>query len=156
MRIIKVRSGDIDAQRWIRWMDGEVFPDDKPVTFVGSHWFIGWVGKKPACYAAWRPHYPMDTLAELHWKQQQGFLYRAGVLPKFRGHRFQQRLVVHRENDMRAHGVKVSVSYTDPSSAASMRSLIACGYRPVEVTAKTNLAGVGRGDGFVHWQREIA
>jgi GNAT superfamily N-acetyltransferase len=145
----------IDDQRWIRWMDGEVFPTDYPVTFVGSHWFIGWDGDRPICYAAWRPHYPMATAGELHWREQQGFLYRAGVMPEARGHGLQRKLIEVREEDMRAHGIKIAVSYTDPTVAASMRSLIACGYRPYTCDAKSNLAGLGRGDGFVHWRKDL-
>lgn len=156
MNIQVVVPGDIDAQRWIRWMDGEVFPDDKPVTFVGSHWFIGWEGDKPACYAAWRPHYPMETLAELHWTEQQGFLYRAGVLPEFRGRHLQRELIEVREADMRKASIKISVTYTDPASAASMISLISSGYRPFKADAKTNLAGIGRGNGFVHWKKNLS
>jgi len=136
-------------------MDGEVFPDDKPVTFVGSRWVIGWSGSKPVCYAAWRPHYPMATVGELHWTEQAGFLYRAGVLPGARGKGLQRSLIAWREKDMAAAGFKVAVSYTDPTSAASMRSLIACGYRPYAADFKSNLAGVGRGDGFVHWRKDL-
>jgi GNAT superfamily N-acetyltransferase len=150
-----VSADDIDAQRWIRWMDGEVFPDDKPVTFVGSSWFIGWDGGEPTCYAAWRPHFPMASVAELHWTEQWGFHYRAGVLPKFRGQGLQRELIGLREEDMRARGIKTAVTYTDPVSAASMRSLIATGYRPYKSDARSNLAGVGRGDGFVHWRKNL-
>lgn len=155
MIIRPVTVGDIDAQRWIRWMDGEVFPNDKPVTFVGSDWFIGWVDDTPVCYAAWRPHYPMDTVGELHWTEQEGFLYRAGVLPKFRGKGFQMGLIDVRERKMFARGCRVSVTYTDPGSAASMCSLIKCGYRPFKPTVKTNLAGAGRDGHFVHWRKEL-
>jgi ribosomal protein S18 acetylase RimI-like enzyme len=145
----------IDDQRWIRWMDAEVFPDDKPVTFVGSHWWIGWVGDKPVCYAAWRPHYPMETVAELHWTEQQGFLYRAGVMPEARGQGLQRDLITLREQSMREHGIKTAVTYTDPTSAASMRSLMAVGYKPYKSDAKSNLAGVGRGGYFVHWRKDL-
>lgn len=145
----------LDAERWIRWMDGEVFPDDKPVTFHGSRWFIGWDGETPACYAAWRPHYPTADLNPLHLPQAHGFLYRSGVLPSHRGQKLQAKLIELREVDMRLAGVKVAATYTNPDSAASMRSLIACGYRPYEATKETNLAGEGRAGGFVHWRKDL-
>lgn len=144
-----------EVQRWIRWMDGEVFPDDKPVAFPGVWWFVGRVNDEPVCYAGWRPHVPMETVGELHWREQWGFLYRAGVLPEHRGKGCQRKLIELREQHMLAQGIKVSVTYTDPISAASMRSLIACGYRPYKSDAKSNLAGVGRGDGFVHWRKDL-
>jgi GNAT superfamily N-acetyltransferase len=158
--IAQVPGNNIDIQRWIRWMDAEVFPDDKPVTFNGSTWFIAWngdvaFGTEPMGYAAWRPHYPMETVGELHWPEPQGFLYRAGVLKKYRGRGLQKQLIERRESSMRAAGIKVAVTYTDPVSAASMRSLISCGYRPFEPTPKENLAGVGRAAGFVHWKKDL-
>lgn len=148
-------ASGIDAERWIRWMDGEVFPDDRPVTFVGSHWFIGWDGKKPVCYAAWRPHHVTADLNPLHLYEAQGFQYRAGVLPSHRGKGLQRDLIRLREKHMAKAGIKVAVTYTDPQSAASMRSLIACGYRPYVPTKEQNLSGEGRAGGFVHWRREL-
>lgn len=148
-------ASGLDAERWIRWMDGEVFPDDKPVTFHGSRWFIGWHGETPACYAAWRPHYPTVDLNPLHLPKPLGFLYRAGVMPLYRGKGLQAKLIGVREVDMRIAGVEVAATYTNPDSAASMRSLIACGYRPYEATKETNLAGEGRAPAFVHWRRDL-
>ena len=114
---------DKNIQRWIRWMDAEVFPDDKPVAFsYGSRWFVGYSNQEPVCYAAWRPHYPQASINELHLWKSEGFLYRAGVLKDYRGHGLQKKLIESREIDMRKSGVRRSVTYTDPESAASMRS----------------------------------
>jgi len=148
-------ASGIEAEKWIRWMDGEVFPNDKPVTFIGSYWFIGWEGKQPACYAAWRPHYPTNTLSPLHITSAQGFQYRAGVLPAYRSRGYQKKLLAIRERAMLAVGIKEAVTYTDPQSAASMRSLIACGYMPFVPTKETNLSGEGRAGLFVHWRKAL-
>lgn len=147
---------DLESQRWIRWMDGEVFPDDKPVTFaLGTEWFFGSENGEPFCYAAWRPHYRMHTLAELHWNKPDGFLYRAGVLVSGRGRGCQKELIKLREEDMKSKGITRSITYTDPISSASMKSLIACGYKPYTPILETNLAGLGRGDKFVHWEKAL-
>lgn len=152
----KEEYDDKNIQRWIRWMDAEVFPDDKPVTFpYGTHWWVGYHSNEPVCYAAWRPHYPMKTLSELHWHTPLGFLYRAGVLPIARGNGYQKELIRLREEDMIKRGVTKSVTYTEPVSIASMKSLIDCGYRPYETTEDTNLAGVGRAGLFVHWEKDL-
>ena len=151
----KVDALDIEVQKQIRWMDAEVFPNDKPVFFYGSHWFIGYVGNEPACYAAWRPHVLMETVNELHHKEIYGFLYRAGVLKEYRGNRCQQALIKLREDDMLADGIKVSITYTEVYSIESMRSMISSGYKPYWPTVATNLSGFGRQDKFVHWRKDL-
>ena len=162
MIIKKVDGRDKEIQKSIRWMDAEVFPDDVPVTFtIGSVWFIlyqedgaGW-NVDPVAYAAWRPHIPMETIGELHWNPAMGFLYRAGVLPEARGKGYQKELIQVREIDMFGAGIKKSITYTDTGSIASMKSLIASGYKPYLPTAMTNLAGVGREAKFVHFEKDL-
>jgi hypothetical protein len=152
----KVDASDIEVQKTIRWMDAEVFPDDKPVYFYGSTWFVGYVGNEPACYAAWRPHVLMETVNELHHKEVWGFLYRAGVLRQFRGNRCQPALIKLREDDMLAQGIKTSVTYTETYSIESMRSMISAGYKPYKANVATNLSGYGRAAAFVHWRKDLA
>jgi GNAT superfamily N-acetyltransferase len=145
-----------DNQALIRWMDAEVFPDQFPVTFTGTTWFIAYTADdEPAGYAAWRPHYPMKTVNELHLTEEYGFLYRAGVLHEFRGHGVQKMLIEAREQDIVSKGINTAISYTDPKSAASMRSLMSAGYKPFVPTPEMNAAGVGRGAGFVHWKKDL-
>ena len=50
-----------------------------------------------------------------------------------------------------------TVTYTDADGAASMRSLIAEGYRPYAPTPATTLSGPGRLGrvGFVHWRKDL-
>lgn len=151
----KVDASDIEVQKTIRWMDAEVFPDDKPVFFHNSSWFIGYVGNDPACYASWRPHVLMETVNELHHREVYGFLYRAGVLKKYRGNRCQPALIKLREDDMLASGITVSVTYTETYSIESMRSMISAGYKPYKPTVATNLSGFGRERAFVHWRKDL-
>ncbi len=62
-----------------------------------------------------------------------------------------------REQAMRAAGLTAAVSYTDADAAASMRNLIAEGYRPYAPTPSTTLSGIGRLGrvGFVHWRKNL-
>jgi hypothetical protein len=159
MNIVPVASGDIDAQRWIRWLDGEVFTDAEgplsgagPVTFHGSHWFIGWDGDKPVCYAGWRPHFDST---ELHFRQPLGFLYRGGVLECARGHGYQKELIRVREEGMRAQGIATSITYTDPLSIGSMKNLMACGYEPYLADKTTALYSMDAVYRFVHWRKDL-
>lgn len=163
----KVIETNREVQAAIRWADAEVFPDDRPVTFNGSTWFVGvevedttshipfsWA-ERIVAYAAWRPHYTMYSAGELHWPAPMGFLYRSGVLPKFRGKGYQKKLITLREEDMKLQGVKKSLTYTDTESIASMKSLIASGYKPYKTDVTTNLAGEGRAKQFVHWEKDL-
>jgi hypothetical protein len=58
---------------------------------------------------------------------------------------------------MREQGLTKAVSYTDADGAASMRNLIAEGYRPYVPTPTTTLSGLGRLGrvGFVHWEKRL-
>ena len=130
-------------------MDRLCFPLDTPPTFAGANWHIGWDGEEPACYCAWKP---VD-----HDGVQVGFLYRGGVLPAHRGHGLQREMIRLREKEMLQRRIAISVTYTDADGAASMRSLIAEGYRPYAPTPATTLSGLGRLGrvGFVHWRKDL-
>lgn len=110
-----------DGQRILR-MDRVCFPVDEPPDIAGAEWFIGWDGEARAAYCAWKPT-EQDGVAV-------GFHYRAGVLPDYRGRGLQRQMLRLREAKMREQGLGTAVSYTDADGAASMRSLIAEGYRP--------------------------
>jgi hypothetical protein len=62
-----------------------------------------------------------------------------------------------REAEMREQGIARAVTYTDADGAASMRNLIAEGYRPYAPTPATTLSGLGRLGrvGFVHWEKRL-
>ena len=130
-------------------MDAVCFPLDTPAVLAGARWLIGRDGETPACFCAWKP-VEHDGVAV-------GFHYRAGVMPGSRGQGLQRRMLHLREAEMRAQGLKKAVTYTDADGAASMRNLIAEGYRPYVPTPTTTLSGLGRLGrvGFVHWDKTL-
>jgi ribosomal protein S18 acetylase RimI-like enzyme len=130
-------------------MDRICFPVDEPPSIAGAQWVIGWDGETPAAYCAWKT-VEHDGVAV-------GFHYRGGVLPGYRGHGLQRQMLRLREARMREQGLATAVTYTDADGAASMRSLIAEGYRPYAPTPATTLSGLGRHGrvGFVHWRKEL-
>ena len=134
----------------IAQMDVVCFPIDTPASFAGANWFIGWDGDRPAAYCAWKPVEHDDATA--------GFHYRGGVLPDWRGHGLQREMFRLREAEMRERGIAKAVTYTDADGAASMRNLIAEGYRPYAPTPATTLSGLGRLGrvGFVHWEKKLS
>jgi GNAT superfamily N-acetyltransferase len=137
-----------DGER-ILTMDRICFPVDEPPILAAAQWIIGWDGETPAAYCAWKT---VD-----HDGVSVGFHYRGGVLPEYRGHGLQRRMLHLRELRMREQGLTAAVTYTDADGAASMRSLIAEGYRPYVPTPATTLSGWGRLGrvGFVHWRKGL-
>jgi ribosomal protein S18 acetylase RimI-like enzyme len=132
----------------IAQMDVVCFPIDTPAEFAGAHWLIGWDGEKPAAYCAWKI---------VEHDEPVGFHYRGGVMPGWRGHGLQRQMLRMREAEMRERGLSKAVTYTDADGAASMRNLIAEGYRPYAPTPTTTLSGLGRLGrvGFVHWEKRL-
>jgi ribosomal protein S18 acetylase RimI-like enzyme len=130
-------------------MDAVCFPLDEPPTITGAEWYIGWDGSRPAAYCAWK--------TVVHDGVPVGFHYRGGVLAEYRGHGLQRQMLRLREARMRARGLKAAATYTDADGAASMRNLIAEGYRPYAPTPTTTLSGLGRLGrvGFVHWRKSL-
>jgi GNAT superfamily N-acetyltransferase len=137
-----------DEQR-ILGMDRICFPVDEPPTIAGAEWVIGWDGATPAAYCAWKTVRHDDVAV--------GFHYRGGVMPAYRGHGLQRQMLRLREARMREQGLTAAVTYTDADGAASMRSLIAEGYRPYVPMPATTLSGLGRLGrvGFVHWRKGL-
>ena len=132
----------------IAQMDVVCFPIDTPAEFAGANWFIGWDGDRPAAYCAWKI---------VDHDEPVGFHYRGGVMPDWRGRGLQRQMLRLREAEMREQGIARAVTYTDADGAASMRNLIAEGYRPYVPTPTTTLSGVGRVGrvGFVHWEKRL-
>ncbi len=142
--MIEFRRASAQDERLILRLDAICFPIDAPPVVVGASWSIGWDNAVPAAYCAWK-------------KVEQGgaavgFHYRGGVLPDYRGQGLQKHMLKLREQEMRQHGLTKAVTYTDADGAASMRNLIAEGYRPYVPTRSTTLSGPGRLGrvGFVH------
>jgi GNAT superfamily N-acetyltransferase len=139
-----------EDERHILGMDRICFPVDEPPTIDGAEWVIGWDGATPAAYCAWKTVRHDDVAV--------GFHYRGGVTPAYRGHGLQRRMLRLREARMLKQGLGAAVTYTDADGAASMRSLIAEGYRPYVPTPTTTLSGLGRLGrvGFVHWRKTLS
>lgn len=130
-------------------LDAACFPLDAPPVFKGAHWFIGRDGAEAVAHCAWK--------AVDHDGETVGFHYRGGVMPDHRGRGLQRWMLRLREGAMRRDGIARAVTYTDADAAASMRNLIAEGYRPYAPTPTTTLSGVGRLGrvGFVHWEKKL-
>ena len=116
-----------DDVRWLRWLDAECFPQDKPLVLGDAFWMLAWRQGLAVGFCGWTP------------RGARGFHYRAGVHHSARGEGLQVAMLGRREEAMRAEGLPVAVTYTEAYSAASMRSLIACGYRPFEADENTGL-----------------
>ncbi len=144
------RATSAEDAALIAGMDRVCFPLDTPAAFAGARWSIGWDGDTPASYCAWKT---VD-----HDGVAVGFHYRGGVLPGYRGQGLQRRMLRLREEEMRQDGRIKAVTYTDADGAASMRNLIAEGYRPYVPTPTTTLSGHGRLGrvGFVHWEKKLS
>jgi ribosomal protein S18 acetylase RimI-like enzyme len=147
--VIEFRRATAEHEALIAAMDRACFPLDTPAVFAGAYWFVGWDGDKPAAYCAWK------TVE--HDGVPVGFHYRGGVLADYRGQSLQRQMLRLREDEMRQHGLAKAVTYTDADGAASMRNLIAEGYRPYVPTPTTTLSGLGRLGrvGFVHWEKKL-
>ena len=143
------RAASREDEEQISRMDAVCFPLDTPAVIAGARWLIGWDGDRPAAYCAWK-------IVE-HDGIPVGFHYRGGVLPGYRGRGLQRQMLRLREAEMRAQGLKTGVTYTDADGAASMRNLIAEGYRPYAPTPATTLSGLGRLGrvGFVLWAKSL-
>jgi ribosomal protein S18 acetylase RimI-like enzyme len=147
--VIEFRRAAAHDEALVLRLDAVCFPLDAPPVFAGAHWFIGWDGETPAAHCAWKT-VEQDGVPV-------GFHYRGGVMPEFRGRNLQRRMFRLREDEMRRQGLAKAVTYTDADGAASMRNLIAEGYRPYAPTPTTTLSGLGRLGrvGFVHWEKSL-
>lgn len=120
---LKARLVRVDATAPAIWarivaMDAKCFVDGSPALSenVGA-WWIAYAKKQEAGYCG-------------IWKTMtgNGYLVRAGVLPKFRGCGLQKRMIRVRVAHARRHGWPMVVTDTH-ENVASANSLIACGFR---------------------------
>ncbi len=146
---------DMDTQRWIAWMDNQCFPYEVPVSILGADWLIGRESGNPVCYAAWKAHYILGGYEPPKYVDVYGYHLRAGVLPSYRGNGLQREMLTLRECLMRNLGICTAITYTEPTSIASMKTLISCGYTPYLAKEGMVLCGAGREDRMVHWRKEL-
>lgn len=137
-----------DGYRWLRYLDGECFPDDKPLNLNDAgEWNLVSLDVDPVAFCGWR-----------HLFNGIAFHTRAGVLPKARGQGLQVFMLELREDAMRRAAVKHAVTYTEAYGAASMRSLIKAGYSPFEPTAeivRDIVVSRDRWRQMVYWTKEL-
>jgi len=145
-RARKVDIADALVQAQVQTLAAEVF---KPEDFVGDripryidgYWWIVYASGEPAAFAGLRP--------SSRWADT-GYLCMAGVLPEFRGHGLQKRLIRLRLAQSRANGWHTAITETLHDNPASQRSLIECGFRPYLPTVKW-----GDTDHLVYWRRSL-
>ncbi len=77
------------------------------------------------------------------------YLAWASVLPAARGKGLQKKLINVRCAYGRKQGAKVALTYTAHSNVPSMRSLIACGFKPYEPARKY------AGPEWVYWWKDL-
>jgi GNAT superfamily N-acetyltransferase len=102
-----------------------------------TYWFVAWTGGQPAGFCGVQ-----------YWGEGRAFFNLAGVLPEFRGHGLQKRMIKARERYCKGWA-NALYTYTSSDNAASMNSLIRCGFRPFE--SETQWAG----DEFVYWRKRV-
>ena len=112
MRFTIRQTNDRDA---VFKMDNEMFPGCRNLQDMENpHLWLAWHKGERVGYCA--------TIVS------DGFIFmaRSAVLPEFRGHGLQKRMLAVRE---KFHGAGLYITYTRRSNPASMNSLIGCGYR---------------------------
>jgi GNAT superfamily N-acetyltransferase len=125
--IRKVDSLDVLTLKAVESMHAQLFPestwDGARVPANSELWVAFDVsGAKPreAAFACMRPALSTPL---------GGHLYSAGVLPRYRGHGLQKRLIRKRIAAARARGWTCLVTETIYDNCPSANSLIACGFR---------------------------
>ena len=104
-----------------------------------GYWWVAFDGKTPAAFACLRP-----SIRSEH----TGYLAMSGVLARWRGKGLQRKLIRKRVAYARQLGWHTVITDTMHGNAASMRSLIACGFRPY-----TPVVRWGDPDHAVYWTR---
>jgi hypothetical protein len=120
------RIREVDANEWadeLNELNDVTFGDSAPSlteTYLrDGHWWLCFYGKHAGAFAG-------SIQSERH--EDAGYLCRAGVLPWYRGHRLQRRLLRVREGFARRLGWRWTRTDTT-DNIASANSLIAAGYR---------------------------
>ena len=103
-----------------------------------GYWWVAFKGKTPVAFACLRP--------SVRW-ENTGYLSIAGVLPAWRGQGLQRRLIHKRVQYARSLGWHTVITDTINDNAASMRSLVSCGFRPYLPSTRWG------GSYAVYWKR---
>lgn len=115
---ISIRRSRSDQEDILLRLQKIALPADWPlVPDATNEWWIAWDGKKPVAFAS------LSKAADC------AYLSRAGVIPKYRGKGIQKKLIAARVARARQQGWGLAVSYTINSNAASINSLLSCGFK---------------------------
>lgn len=117
IRRVDVRNTIV--QQAITAMDRECFPADAKLVPSDGQWWVAFNGKEEAGFAG-------ISLAVSQYNS--GYLCRAGVLPRFRGHGLQARLIRLRLKYAKSQGWSRVITDTHANPVSS-NNLIRCGFR---------------------------
>lgn len=136
-----------EGARWLRYIDGECFVDDKPLRITdATEWVLVTSRTTPEAFCGWRP------------VGKYGFHARAGVLPAARRQGLQGFMLELREEAMRRAGLIDAVTYTEAHGVASMRSLMKAGYKPFEPDEqlwRRIVISLERRHQMVYWKKRL-
>lgn len=108
----------------LRALQKTCLPYDSVYTETKAWYWVGYYHQTPVAFCALAP--------SIRWNDCV-YLARAGVVPEFRGHGLQKRMIELRERWARKNGYRWAVTDTTDNPASS-NSLIARGYRLYEPT----------------------
>lgn len=140
--VFRIRAVDRQSaadKALLEWLQLEILPSDTPADTGVGYWWLLFEGANPAGFCGLHPTE----------ESAGGHLCRGGVLPSYRGHRLQRRLIAVRERKARRMGLShlVSDTYDNP---ASSNNLIASGYR---MFAPAEPWGA---EGTCYWKKKIS
>lgn len=117
---MKARIVRCNNPAMIAELDRLIFPEDYAVKYAGSVWWVATVEGSAVAFAGVKL---IDGYA---------FHTRAGILPDYRGHGLQKKLIAKREAYAFERGAKAVCTYTLVDNCASSNSLIGAGYHLFE------------------------
>ena len=133
MRITLKQTTDYQS---IAQMDSILFSECYPIDdWSECIWWIGFHKGTPVAYCG--------------MKVFEGTVYmcRAGVIESAQGNGIQKKLINKRLEYAKSLGIDLAITYTSHDNAASMNSLIKCGFRPYTPQWAWD------GDEFVYWRK---
>lgn len=138
----QVDLSSIENHHLLVWLDAQCFPEDTPAIVPGADWWVGYAGDVPAAYCALRTNYESRTPV--------AYLYRAGVMPGYRGYGLQKKMIDIRCRAAKRKNLRAMVTIVAWNNAASMRSLMSAGFKPFRPNAYSLIL-----DTLVHWRKDL-
>lgn len=139
--IREVDGGDEDVIEDIKHMHSLTLPDDAVPDTSKGRWWIAYINKGLTAVAF------AGLNASRSWVNT-GYLCRSGVLPAFRGHGLQRRLILVREKAARLNGWPIMLADTR-DNVPSANNLISCGYKLYRPTTPYGF------EDTLYWRRRI-